>query len=247
MCFAPDATPPPLPSGRAPLPGTELTLTSADGSQVLAYRARPEQPNGRAIIVLPDIRGLFPFYKNLAGAFAAEGFDAIAIDYFARTADDANRTGDFDPWPHVRATEVRTVREDIAAAKAELAADATYAVGFCFGGAHAFCLSATDLGFAGVIGFYGKPYNETNSELSALEMTDRMTVPVLGLFGGGDSSIPQDIVDAFDGELTAAGVEHELRTYPGAPHSFFDRSSAEWDDACQDAWSRMLRFMTPVT
>lgn len=243
MCFAPDATPPPLPSGRAPLPGEDLTLTSEDGSQVLAYRARPTEPNGRAVIVLPDVRGLFPFYKNLAGAFAAEGFDAMAIDYFARTADDANRTGDFDPWPHVRATTARTVREDIAAAKDELASEKTYAVGFCFGGAHAFCLAATDLGFAGVVGFYGKPYNEGASDLSAIEMTDRMSIPVMGLFGGGDSSIPPDIIEAFDAELSASDVPHELHTYPGAPHSFFDRSSAEWDAACEDAWSRVLAFM----
>jgi carboxymethylenebutenolidase len=244
MCFAPDAIAPPLPSGRSPLAGEDVTLVSSDGAQVLAYRARPSDPNGRAVVVLPDIRGLFDFYRSLAGAFAAEGFDAIAIDYFARTAEDSNRTGDFDPWPHVRATTPATVRADIAAARAELAAAKTYAVGFCFGGAHAFCLSATDPGFAGVVGFYGKPYNETDSQMSALEMTDRMSVPVLGLFGGGDSSIPQDIVDAFDAELTASGVEHELHTYPGAPHSFFDRSSQEWGPACQDAWQRILGFMT---
>lgn len=244
MCFAPDATPPPLPSGRSPLSGEDLTLTSSDGAQVLAYRARPEQPNGRAVVVLPDVRGLFDFYKNLAGAFAAEGFDAMAIDYFARSTEDANRTEDFDPWPHVRATTVPGVQADVAAAKEELGSDATYAVGFCFGGAHAYCLSATDLGFAGVVGFYGKPYNESNSALSAIEMTDRMTVPVLGLFGGGDSSIPPDIVEAFGAELSASGVQHDLHVYPRAPHSFFDRSSAEWEDACQDAWRRTLEFMS---
>jgi carboxymethylenebutenolidase len=244
MCFEPDAVPPPLPSGRSPLPGEDITLTSADGAQVLAHRVRPAEPNGRAVIVLPDIRGLYPFYKNLAGSFAAEGFDAIALDYFARTAEDANRTGDFDPWLHVRQTVPATVREDVAAAKDELGSAATYAVGFCFGGAHAFCLSASDLGFAGVVGFYGKPYNETASDMSAIEMTDRMSSPVLGLFGGGDSSIPQDIIDAFGAEMSGSGVQHELHTYPGAPHSFFDRSSDEWADACQDAWKRTLEFMS---
>lgn len=244
MCFEPEAVPPPLPSGRNPLPGEDITLTSADGAQVLAYRVRPSEPNGRAVIVLPDIRGLYAFYKNLAGAFAAEGFDAIAVDYFARTAEDANRTGDFDPWAHVRQTVPATVREDIAAAKGALGGVPTYTVGFCFGGAHSFCLAAGDLDLAGVVGFYGKPYNETASEMSAIEMTDRMKTPVLGLFGGGDSSIPQDIIDAFDAELTGSGVQHELHTYPRAPHSFFDRSSAEWEEACQDAWHRTLAFMS---
>ena len=55
---------------------------------------------------------------------------------------------------------------------------------------------------------------------------------------GGDA-----LVELIDESLGAAGVEHELITYPDAPHSFFDRSSAEHADASTDAWERVLGFI----
>ncbi|GAB3303652.1 dienelactone hydrolase family protein [Epidermidibacterium keratini] len=243
MCFAPDATPPPLPSGKSPLTGSDITVASTDGTKVPAYHVIPEEPNGRGVVVLPDIRGLYPFYKNLAGSFAAEGFEAIVLDYFARSDAPAERGPDFDPWPYVKATEVEQVQADINAAKSQLQASDVYAVGFCFGGGHAFALAAAALGFSGVVGFYGRPYSENPFYPSAIELTDRMSCPVLGLFGGGDNSIPADIVEQFDRELTDSKVPHDLHTYPGAPHSFFDRSAPEWEEACADAWRRTLDFL----
>jgi len=47
----------------------------------------------------------------------------------------------------------------------------------------------------------------------------------------------------FDDALTAAGVEHEIVTYPGAPHSFFDRKHEEFAADSEDAWNRVLAFL----
>jgi carboxymethylenebutenolidase len=69
---------------------------------------------------------------------------------------------------------------------------------------------------------------------------------VLGLFGGADDHIPQEQIDEFDAALADAGVEHELISYPGAPHSFFDRSFDEHAEACEDAWRRVLGFLDDV-
>ena len=66
---------------------------------------------------------------------------------------------------------------------------------------------------------------------------------VLGLMGGADESIPPEDIAAYDHALTAAGVEHELHTYEGAPHSFFDRAAAEYAEASADAWERVLGFI----
>ncbi len=66
---------------------------------------------------------------------------------------------------------------------------------------------------------------------------------MLGLFGGEDQAIPVEQVEQFDASLAAAGVEHEIHVYPGAPHSFFDRRYEEHADACEDAWRRMLGFL----
>ena len=61
--------------------------------------------------------------------------------------------------------------------------------------------------------------------------------------GGDDPGIPPEDVSAFERALEEAGVEHELVTYPGAPHSFFDRKQAEFADASEDAWNRVLAFL----
>lgn len=251
MCFAPDATPPPLPSGAQPIPGEDLRLTSADGTSYLTYQAKAAAPTGAAVVILPDVRGLFGFYKNLASYFAAAGIDAIAIDYFARTAPDDDRAGEFDPWPHVRQTTTPTVRADIAAAKTHISelphVTSVFPVGFCFGGGHAFALAAAGMGFAAVVGLYGRPYANSQDSPSAIEVTDQMDCPLQGFFGGADAGIPVDLVGEFDDVLTESKVPHEIKIYDGAPHSYFDRSSAEWDGICQDTWTRMLNFISTNT
>jgi carboxymethylenebutenolidase len=61
--------------------------------------------------------------------------------------------------------------------------------------------------------------------------------------GGADQAITAEDVAAFEEALTAAGVEHELVTYDGAPHSFFDRRYEEHAEASEDAWRRVLAFI----
>jgi carboxymethylenebutenolidase len=61
--------------------------------------------------------------------------------------------------------------------------------------------------------------------------------------GGADQAITGDDVAAFDRALDAAGVGHELVTYEGAPHSFFDRRQEEHAEASEDAWQRVLAFL----
>ena len=56
-----------------------------------------------------------------------------------------------------------------------------------------------------------------------------------------------EAVAEFEGALKAAGVDHELVTYPGAPHSFFDRKAADFGQAADDAWSRTLGFIAAQT
>jgi carboxymethylenebutenolidase len=74
-----------------------------------------------------------------------------------------------------------------------------------------------------------------------------MTAPILALMGGDDPGIPLEDVNAFDDALTAAGVEHELVVYPGAPHSFFDRKHEEFASESEDAWNRVLGFLERYT
>jgi carboxymethylenebutenolidase len=61
--------------------------------------------------------------------------------------------------------------------------------------------------------------------------------------GGADEAIPPEDVAALEEALGRAGVPNEVVTYPGAPHSFFDRRQEDFADASEDAWRRVLDFV----
>jgi len=199
-------------------------------------------------VVIPDVRGLYPFYIELAERFASAGHHAVAIDPFGRTAGTGVRGEDFDYMPHVRQTRPELVQADVAAAIAELrertGETAAVTVGFCFGGLQSSLAAANEgLGLAAAVGFYGILAGSRMGVPSPIELADRMRCPVLGLFGAEDQAIPVEQVHAFDDALERAGVRHEIVVYPGAPHSFFDRRAAEHADASADAWRRVLAFL----
>jgi carboxymethylenebutenolidase len=252
MCFPFDAIVPDIPATRRVHPviaggaaGERLTLTSEDGTELSAYLARADGPAG--VVVLPDVRGLFRFYEELAERFAEAGHSAIAIDYFGRTAGLGPRDEDFEYMPHVQQTQPDTVAQDVAAAverlRAETGASTIVTVGFCFGGAQSFMQGARGHeGLAGVVGFYGSLVRE--GQRWTLDRAPEIAVPVLGLFAGEDKNITQDQVEAFERALT---VENEIEVYPGAPHSFFDRRQEQYAEASADAWERVLRFIESVS
>jgi carboxymethylenebutenolidase len=70
-----------------------------------------------------------------------------------------------------------------------------------------------------------------------------MKAPVLILIAGADQATTPEQNKEFLEALKKAGVQHDAHVYEGAPHSFFDRSFAQWKDACDDAWRRMLDFV----
>jgi carboxymethylenebutenolidase len=74
-------------------------------------------------------------------------------------------------------------------------------------------------------------------------VADRIESPVLGLFGGADPGIPAEAIMAFDRALEQAGVEHQVITYPGAPHSFFDRKAEQFAEESATAWDEVLAFL----
>jgi len=73
-----------------------------------------------------------------------------------------------------------------------------------------------------------------------------MQAPLLMLLAGVDSTTPREF-EQFAQAVRATGVEVESQTYPGAPHSFFDRTFAEHQAACEDAWQRILDFTARLT
>ncbi|MEI7773079.1 MAG: dienelactone hydrolase family protein, partial [Chloroflexales bacterium] len=209
----------------------------------------PEAPPRALMLILPDIRGLHQFYKELALRFAEIGVTAIAMDYFGRTAGLTARDDAFEFWPHVSQLAMPGVFADVRASLAHMRdagrpGAATFTVGFCMGGTMSFrCATLDDLNLAGAIGFYAGLSRDIGGYGTMLERAKDLKAPALGLFGGDDPGIPADQIAAFDAALDESGVEHTVITYPGAPHSFFDRRAADFADASDDAWQQVLGFI----
>ena len=250
MCFDSDSLPPiPVLSGAA-VSHDDLVLEASDGNRLAAFSAAPDEPSGAGIVILPDIRGLYQFYEELALRFAERGHAAIAIDYFGRTAGVEKRSDDFEYRPHVEQTTAEGVQADVAAAVARLREDGAtsiFTVGFCFGGRHSWLAAAGGHDLAGAIGFYGRPGPGRDGSAGPTQRAAELKAPILALMGGADVGIPVEDVKAFERALDEAGVEHEIAIYDGAPHSFFDRKFEQFADASEDAWRRVLAFVAQHT
>jgi carboxymethylenebutenolidase len=256
MCFDHDSRPPIAPIAGGAIDQARLILTASDRNRFAAFRARAAEPSGAAVAILPDVRGLHPYYEELALRFAEHGIDALAIDWFGRTAGPEPRDESFEYPPHVQQTTWAGISADITAAIDELTAPdgdrpaptAVFTIGFCMGGRMSFLAATLGLGLAGVIGMYGTLVGPWRNDAPApVDVAARIASPVLGLFGGADAGITADAIAAFDGALGSAGVEHRLVTYPGAPHSFFDRKATEFADASAAAWEETLGFVRSRT
>jgi carboxymethylenebutenolidase len=246
VCFELDSVPPiPVIRGAA-VSHEDLVLEAKDGNTFAAFAATPDEPGEVGIVILPDVRGLYRFYEELALRFAERGMPAVAFDYFGRTAGAAKRGDDFEYMPHVEKTTPQGVQADVGAAVEHLrskGARAVFTVGFCFGGRNAWLAAAGGHGLAGAIGFYGRPGEGRDGTPGPAQRAAELEAPILALQAGADQHITAADNAAFDDALTAAGVEHEVVTYDGAPHSFFDRSQEQFAEASADAWTRVLAFI----
>ena len=248
MCSPYDAEPPIPPIAGAAVASEDLELESKDGAHFAAFQALPDQAGGPAVAVLPDVRGLFRFYEELALRFAERGIEAVAIDYFGRTAGVAKRDAEFPFMDHIPRTDGQEIMDDVGAAVAVLRRDdasrPVFTMGFCFGGSNSWLQAAAGHGLSGAIGFYGHPSREgLNGAAPPIARVSEFECPILGLMGGADQGIPDEDIEKYNAALSEAGVEHQLHTYPGAPHSFFDRSYEEHAEAAADAWDRVLSFI----
>src|SRR3954471_17837191 len=248
MCHDHDSRPPAPPRTGDVAERGVLTLNSADGTEFSAAYAAPAEEARVGVVVLPDIRGLHPYYVALAERFAEAGAATVAIGYFGRTAGVCDESGtrpeDFDWKTHIPQTTEEGIDGDITAAieylRGRTRADLpVITVGFCFGGSHSWRQSGGRLDLAGCAGFYGKP-----SVVG--EAAGRAHLPTLMLIAGADQATPVEDQLALAETMRAGGAEVETAVYEGAPHSFFDRAFGEWEEACADAWRRILALADRV-
>jgi carboxymethylenebutenolidase len=249
MCAPFDSRPPISPIAGAAVTHRSEVLESDDGTRFAAFAALPEEATPACgVVILPDVRGLFAFYEELALRFAEVGHPAVAIDYFGRTAGVGSRDADFPYTEHVPLTQPDQIQLDVGAAVAFLrspfggACAEVSSVGFCFGGRHSWLSAAGGHRLKAAVGFYGQP-GERSGQPGPTALASTLQSPILALMAGADEHIPPQVVAEFDAALERAGVPREVVTYPGAPHSFFDRRFEEFASASADAWARTLAFL----
>jgi carboxymethylenebutenolidase len=249
MCTSHDSHPPIESISGAAVDAQPLRLTGEDGATFRAYLARPDRGTGAGIVILPDVRGLHPFFEELALRFAERGIAALAIDYFGRTADTDDRGQGFEHMPHVEQARWPTLSGDIRTAVGHLrfldhAPRSIFTTGFCMGGRLASMSTTLGLGLAGTIPFYGWPLGPNrNGTPAPADQADRIECDVLAIYGGADQGIPEEVRAEYDRALEEAGVTHETVVYSNAPHGFFDRKATEFATESADAWDRVLAFV----
>src|SRR5213079_1623330 len=167
----------------------DLVLESKDGARFAAFAALPDEASGAGAVILPDVRGLYRFYEELALRFAERGYGAVAIDYFGRTAGAEKRGDDFEYMPHVEQTTPEGVQADTAAAAGwlrEHGCTSIFTVGFCFGGRNSWLAAAGGHGLSGAVGFYGMPGDRGDGLPGPIDRAAETEAPLLALQAGAD-------------------------------------------------------------
>jgi len=210
------------------------------GPDVDAYVARPIGPGPHpAVILIHEFWGLRSEMTAKADLLARRGYVVIAPNLFRGV------TTEFLPSAiyNVIATPVSEQNQDLDAvyswlsAQPEVDADRIAVAGFCFGGAASLRYSLTNPDLSATIVFYGQVVTDP-------EQLAHLPGPVLGIFGGADSSIPLDEVRGFETGLEQAGVEHTVTIYPDQPHAFVtDVEAIAAGGAPGEAWAEMVAFL----
>lgn len=233
--------------------GKDLSFQGNDAT----LRAHFAAPHGDGpypgLVLIPDVRGLYDHYRDLAARFAREGFATLALDIYSRegTPDLPDMGAVFlriASLPDARVlADVESARKHLASLPS-VRASAIGVTGFCLGGQYALMAACTLEGFAASVSWYGMlRYRETNAlkPASPLDVAHRLSCPYLGLFGRDDALIP--LADVKELERRLAGVPHavEITTYAGAGHAFFNDTRPEMyrPDAAKDAWPRAVTFL----
>jgi carboxymethylenebutenolidase len=225
----------------APLKGVDVKFTSGDLT-IPAYISRPpKKKSAPAVLVIHEVFGLNDHIRNVADRIAAQGYVALAPQFFARAAE-APPKDDSDMQALRRAASAiknEDAIKDMQAALDFLKADKGVkkkfaSIGFCMGGGWSYQLVTHSKDLAGACIFYGR---------TPVELVPQVSAPVLASFGGTDTSLMQT-KPAWEEAMRKAGKTLDVKVYPQAGHGFFNdtRPTAYNAEAAADAWQRVLKF-----
>ncbi len=239
-------------TGSAGLVAEEVRVPVADGA-LPAYLARPEGVGPfPVVVVIEEIFGVHEYIKDVCRRLAHQGYLAVAPELYARLADLSTMT---DPQEIVR--NVISKAPD-ALVLSDLEATASWAggqrgdlsrlgvIGFCRGGRDTWLYAEHDGRLKAAVAFYG-PVNSADTPIqprNPLELAAGLKCPLLGLYGGQDTSISQEDVRAAQKRAQAAERTVEIVVYPDAPHGFHADYRPSYREAdAEDGWRRALAWL----
>ena len=216
---------------------TSMVDIDSNGSTVPGYLCRPSGDGASpGVIVLQEWWGLEPHIKDIAERYARAGFVALATDLYH-----GNVTAEPDEARKLamgmdRERAIKEIASSVRYLKGQSYVNGKVGtVGYCMGGglsiAAACKVQEVD---AAVIYYGGSPSPEDLA---------KVTVPVLGLYGGADGGVPVSTAAALSEALEKNGTPYDVHIYGGAPHAFFnDTRDSYREEAARDSWARTLAF-----
>lgn len=223
-------------------PGPEttepITFAGPEGRRLQARWASAPKPKG-AVLVIHENKGLTDHFKGFPSRFAKEGYASLAIDLLSAEGgtdalgDPGNATaalGKISPERFV--ADIKAGLDEMAkrAPKVKMGV-----IGFCFGGGMSWrMVAAKDPRIAAAAPFYG-PFPE------GADVTGSKAA-VLGVYAELDARVnaSREVAEA---ALTKAKLVHEIVTYPGVDHAFFNETGKRYNaEATAKAWAKVLEW-----
>jgi carboxymethylenebutenolidase len=210
------------------------------------YMSGPSAGRSPAVIVAQHAGGVDDFICGMCDRFGEAGLVAVAPDLYHReepgSADDPmTRMGRLRDDQIVRDVDAAV---DHTKALAEVDGERLGVTGFCMGGRVAYLMAARSSAFSAAIVFWGgNIMSSWGDGPTPFEQTDRISSPVLGIFGEDDPNPNPADVARIDAEMTRLGKAHEFHSYPGAGHAFMnERRPSYRPEAAADAWRRSVEW-----
>ena len=240
----PDPTEIALVEPQVPVVTENVEYVTIDGQGIQGYYVRPEEAGEPlpGILAIHEWWGLNENIEAMARRLAGEGYQVLAVDLYggqiADTPEEAKQlVGQVTANPFAAEANISKAYDYLVS---EQQATRVATIGWCFGGSWSLetaLLFPQELD-AAIIYYGGQIGEKTAAELSSLEM------PILGIFGAEDTSIPLATVDEFAATLEELGKEAEIITYEAAGHAFANPSGQNYvPEAAEAAWKKTTAFL----
>jgi len=231
----------------------EVKVPTGDG-QMPAYRARPASGGPfPVVLVVQEIFGVHEHIKDVCRRFAKLGYLAVAPELYARQGDVSQITDINDIITKVvsKVPDAQVMADlDATVAWAEKSSQG-YAkrlgiTGFCWGGRIVWLYAAHSATLKAGIAWYGRLVDQTSDlkPKNPIDLAAALKAPVLGLYGGADSGIPNETVEQMQKTLQTAKSPSQIVLYPDTPHGFHaDYRPSYRKEQAEDGWKRLREWL----